>query len=98
MLSNNTYYIHNGNIIVQLGGMQISRDQLDCVKVARNKDTDQEAVDYLITCAECAFEKEVEACEYLAHVQEGGDPDEWYQERVSPDEHLSTAFCDAIRK
>lgn len=74
MSSNNTYYIHNGNIIVQLGGMQISRDQLECVKVARNKDTDQEAVDYLITCAERAFEKDVEACEYIAELQTGGDP------------------------
>jgi hypothetical protein len=75
MSSNNTYYIHNGNIIVQLGGMQISRDQLDLVKVVRKKDTDQEAVDYLITCAERAFEKEIESAEFL----EGND-EEWYRE------------------
>ncbi len=93
-----SYYTHNENIIVNIGGMQISRDQLDAVKVARQKDTDQDAVDYLIQAAESAFSNEVEACEYLAHVQAGGDPDEWYQERVSPDEHLSTAYCDAIRK
>jgi hypothetical protein len=75
----NTYTL-NGNIIVELGGMQITRDQIDAVKVARQKDTDQQAVDYLINCAERVFSNEVEACEYLAHVQEGGDPDEWYRE------------------
>ena len=93
-----SYYIHNGNIIVNIGGMQISRDQLDAVKVARQKDTDQDAVDYLIQVAESAFSKEVEASEYLAHVHEGGDPDEWYREHISPDEHLSAAYCDAIKK
>lgn len=69
----NTYEL-NGNIIVELGGMQITRDQLDAVKVARQKDTDQEAVDYLINCAERAFSNEVEACEYLAEVQTSDDP------------------------
>ena len=34
----------NGNLIVELGGMQITRDQIDAVKVARQKDTDHEAV------------------------------------------------------
>ena len=95
MSSNNTYYIHNGNIIVQLGGMQISRDQLDAVKVARKRETDQDAVDYLITCAERAFEKEIESAEYIAYVEDydGSGP-----EYVSPDEHLSAAYCDAIKK
>jgi len=89
----NTYTL-NGNIIVELGGMQITRDQLDAVKVARKKDTDQDAVDYLIQVAESAFSREVEACEYLAQIEVGGDP----YEIISPKEHLSTAYCDAIRK
>ena len=64
----------NGNLIVELGGMQITRDQIDAVKVARQKDTDHEAINYLIHCAELAFSKEVEACEYLAQIEAGGDP------------------------
>ena len=89
------YHTHLGQIIVNLGGMQITRDQLDAVKVARKKDTDQDAVDYLITCAERAFEKEIESAEYIAYVE---DYDGSGSEYVSPDEHLSTAYCDAIRK
>ncbi len=89
----NTYTL-NGNIIVELGGMQITKEQIDAVKVARQKDTDQEAVNYLIQVAESAFSREVEACEYLAEIEEGGDP----YEIVSPDEHLSAAYCDAIKK
>ena len=89
----NTYTL-NGNIIVELGGMQITRDQLDAVKAVRKKDTDQDAVDYLIQVAESAFSREVEACEYLAQIEVGGDP----YEIISPDEHLSTAYCDAIKK
>ena len=69
----NTYTL-NGNIIVNIGGMQITRDQLDAVKVARQKDTDQDAVDYLIQIAEKAFSREVEASEYLAQIEAGGDP------------------------
>ena len=84
-MSSNSTYTLNGNIIVELGGMQITRDQLDAVKVARKRETDQDAVDYLINCAERAFNNEVEACEYLAQVEVGGDPDEWYQEHVSPE-------------
>tara|TARA_R100001129_G_scaffold99822_1_gene68224 strand:+ start:508 stop:744 length:237 start_codon:yes stop_codon:yes gene_type:complete len=77
----NNYHTHLGQIIVNLGHMSITREQLDAVKVARQKDTDQQAVDYLINCAERAFSNEVEACEYLAHVQVGGDPDEWYHSK-----------------
>ena len=74
----NTYTL-NGNIIVELGGMQITRDQLDAVKRADNFKTDQEAVDYLISCAERAFKKELERSEYMAEsidrlVMTGGDP------------------------
>jgi len=90
-----SYYTHNENIIVQLGGMQISRDQLDAVKAVRKKDTDQDAVDYLIQVAEAAFTKDIEQAEFLAVDL---NDDNWGQEYVSPDEHLSTAYCDAIRK
>mgnify|MGYP006238612633 FL=1 len=69
----NTYTL-NGNLIVELGGMQITKEQIDAVKVARQKDTDQQAIDYLINCAERAFNNEVEACEYLAQIEVGGDP------------------------
>lgn len=90
-----SYYTHNENIIVQLGGMQISRDQLDAVKAVRKKDTDQDAVDYLIQVAEAAFTKDIEQAEFLAVDL---NDDNWGPEYVSPDEHLSTAYCDAIRK
>jgi hypothetical protein len=91
---NNTYTL-NGKIIVELGGMQITRDQLDAVKIARKKDTDQSAVNYLIQVAEGSFSKEIESAEYIAYVEDydGSGP-----EYVSPDEHLSSAYCDAIRK
>jgi hypothetical protein len=90
----NTYTL-NGKIIVELGGMQISRDQLDAVKAVRKKDTDQDAVDYLIQVAEAAFTKDIEQAEFLAVDL---NDDNWGQEYVSPDEHLSAAYCDAIRK
>jgi hypothetical protein len=71
-----SYYTHNGNIIVQLGGMQITRDQLDAVKSARvcKFDSDQEAVDYLINIAEHAFKQAVHSAEYIAELQTDGDP------------------------
>jgi len=90
----NTYTL-NGNIIVELGGMQITRDQLDAVKAIRKKDTDQDAVDYLIQVAEAAFTKDIEQAEFLAVDL---NDDNWGREYVSPDEHLSAAYCDAIRK
>jgi len=90
----NTYTL-NGKIIVELGGMQISRDQLDAVKAVRKKDTDQDAVDYLIQVAEAAFTKDIEQAEFIAVDL---NDDNWGQEYVSPDEHLSAAYCDAIRK
>tara|TARA_R110000824_G_scaffold77591_1_gene196185 strand:+ start:256 stop:528 length:273 start_codon:yes stop_codon:yes gene_type:complete len=83
----NTYTL-NGNIIVELGGMQITREQLDAFKSSRvcKVNSDQEAVDYLINIAERAFEQAVQAAEYIADLQEGGDPyeiqtdEEWYKE------------------
>ena len=71
----NTYTL-NGNIIVELGGMQITKEQLDAVKSARvcKVNSDQEAVDYLINIAENAFSQAVQAAEYIAELQTGGDP------------------------
>ena len=71
----NTYTL-NGNIIVELGGMQITKEQLDAVKSARTPqiNSDQEAVDYLINIAENAFKQAVQAAEYIAELQTGGDP------------------------
>ncbi len=83
----NTYTL-NGNIIVELGGMQITREQLDAFKSSRvcKVNSDQEAVDYLINIAENAFNQAVQAAEYIADLQTGGDPyevqtdAEWYKE------------------
>ena len=71
----NTYTL-NGNIIVELGGMQITREQLDAFKSSRvcKVNSDQEAVDYLINIAENAFNQAVQAAEYIADLQTGGDP------------------------
>ena len=91
-----SYYTHNGNIIVNIGGMQISRDQLDAVKAVRKKDTDQDAVDYLIQVAEAAFTKDIDHAEFLA--VDLNDRLKRHPEYVSPDEHLSAAYCDAIKK
>jgi len=92
------FTLENGNLVVQLGNMHITRDQLDAVKAVRTqagKDTDQDAVDYLIQVAEAAFTKDVEQAEFLAVDL---NDDNWGPEYVSPDEHLSAAYCDAIRK
>ena len=65
----------NGNLIVELGGMQITREQLEAVKSSRTQiDSDQMAVNYLITIAERAFDQAVQAAEYVADLQTGGDP------------------------
>jgi len=42
-------------IIVELGGMQISRDELDNVKDRLRTNSDTVAIDYLINIAENAF-------------------------------------------
>jgi hypothetical protein len=56
----------------------------------------------LIQAAERAFTDVVEACEYCAEVELEDELNEYGdrggREYVSPDEHLSTAYCDAIRK
>ena len=67
--------LENGNIIVQLGGMQVSREQLDAVKRYNNCKTDRNAADHLIWVAENAFSKELA-------LHESFDPNdaEWYKE------------------
>ena len=61
------YYILNGKIIVQLGGMQISREQLDAVKLAYFSIdvSDEQAVNFLISRAENAFNDIVEDAEHI---------------------------------
>lgn len=61
------YYIFNGKIIVQLGGMQISREQLDAVKLAYFSIdvSDEQAVNFLISRAENAFNDIVEDAEHI---------------------------------
>lgn len=91
-----SYYTHNGRFIVNLGGMSVTRDQLDAIKLAHSRlETDQDAVDYLIQIAERAFEGAIETSECIAHSDEydGGG-----REYVSPYDHLSTAYCDAIKR
>ena len=95
--------LKNGNIIVQLGGMQITRKQLDAVKLTNPTcKTDQDAADRLILAAERAFTDVLHTCEYCAEVELEDELNEYGdrggREYVSPDEHLSTAYCDAIRK
>jgi len=95
--------LKNGNIIVQLGGMQITRKQLDAVKLTNPTcKTDQDAADRLILAAERAFTDVLHTCEFQAEVELEDELNEYGdrggREYVSPDEHLSTAYCDAIRK
>ena len=47
-------------IIVELGGMQISRDELDNVKERLRTNSDKEAIDYLINIAETAFSRYIQ--------------------------------------
>jgi len=92
----NKAYTHDGtNFIIQLGGIQITKEQLDAVKLAYNKDSDQDAVDLLVNCAERAFTNLIDSAEGSAYwiQQDNGGP-----EYISPDEHLSNAYCDAIKK
>ena len=92
----NKAYTHDGtNFIIQLGGIQITKEQLDAVKLAYNKDSDQDAVDLLINCAERAFTDLIDSAEESAYCiqQDNGGP-----EYISPDEHLSNAYCEAIKK
>ena len=61
------YYTHNENIIVQLGGMQISREQLEAVKLAyfSINVSDEQAVNFLIKRAEDVFNDIVEEAEHI---------------------------------
>ena len=68
----------NGNLIVELGGMQITRDQLDSVKRANDCKTDQDAVDHLIWVAERAFSQELDFSENFEVVLEKLEKGEAY--------------------
>lgn len=47
-------------IIIELGGMQITREELDNIKLELKTNSDTEAINYLIMVAENAFSKYVE--------------------------------------
>ena len=47
-------------IIVELGGMQITREELDNIKLELKTNSDTEAINHLIFIAENAFSKYVE--------------------------------------
>ena len=50
---------------IELGTMQVSREQLDAVKLAWNHDTDDDAIDHLVNCAQGAFSDLVESSGYI---------------------------------
>lgn len=58
------YESSDGSIIVQLGGMQISRRTLDNMKSSLYMDGDCVAIDALVRVAEEAFRKSIEQFEY----------------------------------
>ena len=63
-MQNKEYYTNKqGNIIVQLGGMQITRKTLDNIKFDLGSESDEDAVNYLIQIAEHAFSKFTEKYE-----------------------------------
>jgi hypothetical protein len=58
------YESSDGSIIVQLGGMQISRETLDNMKSSLYMSGDCVAIDALVRVAEKAFCEEIEKYEY----------------------------------
>ena len=54
------YTLKDGTIVVQLGGMQISRRILDNIKSNLNINSDADAVNTLVQVAERAFTEYVE--------------------------------------
>ena len=58
------YESSDGSIIVQLGGMQISRETLDNMKSSLYMNGDCIAIDALVRVAEKAFREEIEKFEY----------------------------------
>jgi hypothetical protein len=56
----NTVILKQKPIIIQLGGMQITRKELDNIKLELKTNSDNEAINHLIFIAENAFSKYIE--------------------------------------
>ena len=56
----NTVILEQKPIIIQLGGMQITREELDNIKLKLETNSDAEAINHLIVIAERAFSQYVE--------------------------------------
>ena len=50
---------------IELGTMQVSREQLDAIKLAWNHDTDYDAIDHLVNSAQGGFSDLVESSGYI---------------------------------
>ena len=56
----NTVILKQKPIIIELGGMQITREELDNIKLQLKTNSDTEAINHLILIAEKAFSQYVE--------------------------------------
>ena len=56
----NKVILKNTSIIVELGGMQISREELNNIKANLKTNSDREAMNHLVAIAENAFSRYVE--------------------------------------
>ena len=56
----NKVILKNTSIIVELGGMQISREELNNIKEKLKTNSDREAMNHLVVIAETAFSRYVE--------------------------------------
>ncbi len=56
----NKVILKNTSIIVELGGMQISREELNNIKAKLKTNSDREAINHLVVIAENAFSRYVE--------------------------------------
>tara|TARA_R100000149_G_C5812514_1_gene95194 strand:- start:243 stop:425 length:183 start_codon:yes stop_codon:yes gene_type:complete len=56
----NTVILEQKPIIIELGGMQITREELDNIKLKLETNSDAEAINHLIVIAERAFSQYVE--------------------------------------
>jgi hypothetical protein len=56
----NKIILKNTSIIVELGGMQISRGELENIKTHLKTNSDREAMNHLVVIAENAFTRYIE--------------------------------------
>ena len=56
----NKVILKNTSIIVELGGMQISREELNNIKAKLKTNSDREAMNHLVVIAENAFSRYIE--------------------------------------